>query len=143
MNDPARNIRLHDDAGGVWIRVGVAGGVLLYAGLVVMLAAGFSAILPFVVIPLVLVALIGANSLLGGPRRRQRPPGRPIRPTDRGMVPAPSGGPKVNGRSAHGSPSEGSDRSTQDGGAERGASAEGGGSSGTPPSDGGDSGDGG
>jgi hypothetical protein len=107
VNDPEGNVRLHDDAGGVWIRVGVAGGVLLYSGLVVMLAAGFTAILPFVVIPLVLVALIGANSLLGGPRRRQRPPGRPIRPADRGVVPASSGGPKVNGRSAQDGTSEG------------------------------------
>jgi hypothetical protein len=86
------------DGGGLWIGIGIAGGVVLYAGMLIMLVAGFTAILPFVVIPPVLIGLIGANSLLGGPRR-PRPPARPIRPTDRGMVPPASGGPVVNGRS--------------------------------------------
>jgi hypothetical protein len=87
------------DAGGLWIGIGIAGGVALYGGMLIMLVAGFTAILPFVIIPPVLIGLIGANSLLGGPRRRPRPPARPIRPTDRGMVPPASGGPVVNGRS--------------------------------------------
>jgi hypothetical protein len=91
-----------DDAGGLWIGIGIAGGVVLYAGMLIMLVAGFGAILPFVVIPPVLIGLIGANSLLGGPRR-PRPPARPIRPTDRGMVPPASGGPVVNGRSGESS----------------------------------------
>jgi hypothetical protein len=87
------------DVGGLWIGIGIAGGVALYAGMLIMLVAGFAAILPFVIIPPVLIGLIGANSLLGGPRR-PRPPARAIRPTDRGMVPPASGGPVVNGRSA-------------------------------------------
>jgi hypothetical protein len=90
--------RRFDDEGGVWIRTGIVLGVIFYAGLVVMLAAGFGAILPFVVIPLVLVFLIAANALLGGPRRRERPPPRPIRPTDRGLTPPPPD-PEGNGRS--------------------------------------------
>jgi hypothetical protein len=95
---PVGGRRHRGDAGGLWIGIGIAGGVVLYCGMLVMLVAGFTAILPFVVIPPVLIGLIGANSLLGGPRR-PRPPARPIRPTDRGMVPPPSGGPVVNGRS--------------------------------------------
>jgi hypothetical protein len=91
-------MRRRDDAGGLWIGIGIAGGVLLYCGMLIMLVAGFTAILPFVVVPPVLLGLIGANSLLGGPRR-PKPPARPIRPTDRGMVPPASGGPVVNGRS--------------------------------------------
>jgi hypothetical protein len=90
--------RRFDEEGGVWIRTGIVLGVIFYAGLVVMLAAGFGAILPFVVIPLVLVFLIAANALLGGPRRRERPPPRPIHPTDRGLVPPPAD-PKGNGQS--------------------------------------------
>jgi hypothetical protein len=92
--------RRRDDAGGLWIGIGIAGGVVLYVGMLIMLVAGFTAILPFVVIPPVLLALIGANSLLGGPRR-PKPPPRPIRPTDRGLEPPPSGGPVVNGRSGN------------------------------------------
>ncbi len=90
--------RSRDDAGGVWIRVGIAGGVLVYLGVLVLLHAGFTAILPFAVIPPVLLVLIAANSLLGGPRR-PRPPARPIRPTDRGIVPPDTTGPQGNGRS--------------------------------------------
>ncbi|HWE71425.1 MAG TPA: hypothetical protein VG205_13750 [Acidimicrobiales bacterium] len=90
--------RRRDDAGGLWIGIGIAGGVVFYVGMLVMLVAGFTPILPFVIIPPVLLAMIGANSLLGGPRR-PKPPPRPIRPTDRGLVPPPSGGPAVNGRS--------------------------------------------
>lgn len=75
--DSRRAPRNVDDAGGVWIKVGVLGGVVLYAGMVVMAAAGFSAVLPLVVVPPVLVALIGANSMLGG-RGYGRSSGRPV-----------------------------------------------------------------
>lgn len=74
--------RPRDDSGGVWTTVGLIAGGIFYAGMVVMLFAGFTAILPFVVIPLVIVGLIGANSLLGGPRRPERPPPKPIRPDE-------------------------------------------------------------
>ncbi|MHB1709955.1 MAG: hypothetical protein ACYCV7_00930 [Acidimicrobiales bacterium] len=87
-----------DEVGGMWINVGIAGGAVMYLGAIVMLVAGFSAIAPFVILPPVFLTLIGANSLLGGPRR-PRPPARPIRPADRGTVPPDSGGPITNGRS--------------------------------------------
>jgi hypothetical protein len=80
--------RPRDDAGGVWIRTGIVLGVLFFAFMVVLWAAGFDAIAPFVVIPIVLVALIGANSLLGGPRKREQLAPRPIGPTDRGVDPS-------------------------------------------------------
>jgi hypothetical protein len=77
-----------DDAGGVWIITGILLGALVYAGMVLMLVAGFTAIVPFVVIPPVIVAMIGANSLLGGgrPSRPARAPSGPIPP------PAAAGG---------------------------------------------------
>jgi hypothetical protein len=80
--------RRRDDAGGVWIRTGIVVGILFFGFMVVLWVAGFDAIAPFVVIPLVLVILIGANSLLGGPRRRERLEPRPIGPTDRGVDPS-------------------------------------------------------
>jgi len=83
-----REARRRDDEGGLWIRVGIVLGVLFYGFMVVLWAAGFTAILPFVIIPLVLVALIGSNALLGGPRRRQPLEPRPIGPTDRGDDPS-------------------------------------------------------
>lgn len=97
---PDRSLRRRHrgDEGGLWIRIGLAGGVLVYVGVLVLLHAGFTAILPFAVIPPVLLVLIGGNSLLGGPRR-PRPPARPIRPTDRGIVPPDTTGPEGNGRS--------------------------------------------
>ena len=50
--------------------------------MVLMMVAGFTAIVPFVVIPPVIVAMIGANSLLGGgrPSRPARAPSGPIPP---------------------------------------------------------------
>ena len=80
--------RRRDDEGRLWIRMGIVLGVLFYGFMVVLWAAGFTAILPFVVIPLVLVALIGSNALLGGPRRRQQLDPRPVGPTDRGADPS-------------------------------------------------------
>ena len=60
--------RRADDAGGVWILTGIVLGAIVYAGMVLMAVAGFTAVIPLVVIPPVLVAMIGANSLLGGGR---------------------------------------------------------------------------
>jgi hypothetical protein len=62
-----------DDAGGVWIVTGIVLGVLLYGFIVLMDVAGFTPVAPLVIIPPVLVALIGANSLLGGGRTRPTP----------------------------------------------------------------------
>ncbi|MGC8462437.1 MAG: hypothetical protein ACP5P9_02030, partial [Acidimicrobiales bacterium] len=59
------------DAGGVWIVIGVVGGILLYAGTVLMAVAGFNAILPVVVLPPVVLLLIAGGGFL-----RNRPPGR-------------------------------------------------------------------
>jgi hypothetical protein len=72
--------RVRDDAGGLWIRVGITLGIVFYLFMVVLWAAGFTPIAPFVVLPPVIVGLIGANALLGGPRRRQDLPPRPIAP---------------------------------------------------------------
>lgn len=55
-----------DDVGGVWIVTGWAVGLLVYAGVVLMAMAGFSAVLPLVVVPPVLLGLIAAGNLLGG-----------------------------------------------------------------------------
>ena len=48
------------------VHIGIAGGVVLYAGAVVLAIAGFRPILPFVVVPPVLVLLIAGGSALGG-----------------------------------------------------------------------------
>jgi hypothetical protein len=80
-----------DDAGGVWIRTGWVLGILLYAFIVLMAVAGFSPVIPLVVIPPVLAALIAGNSLLGGGRGRGS--GRPARPV--GPPPAPVSDPGV------------------------------------------------
>jgi hypothetical protein len=65
-------------------------GAIVYAGTVLMLAAGFTAVAPLVVVPPVLVALIGANNLLGGGRTHGRSPGRPL---GQGRAPLSSSGP--------------------------------------------------
>ncbi len=86
-----------DDRGGVWIVTGLVMGAIVYAGTVVMLVAGFTPVAPLVIVPPVLIALIGANSLLGGGRTRGRSTGG----VGRGQVPlAPSGpdGPVAAGR---------------------------------------------
>ena len=49
----------------MWIVTGLVLGAVVYAGMVLMMVAGVTAVVPLVVIPPVLVALIGANSLLG------------------------------------------------------------------------------
>jgi hypothetical protein len=79
-----------DDTGGAWIVTAVVLGVLAYLGVVVMAVAGFTAVVPLVVLPPVLVALIGANNLLGGGRSHGRSPGRPV---GRGQAPLSSSGP--------------------------------------------------
>ncbi len=65
--------RRFDDAGGVWIVTGIVLGVLLYGFIVLMDVAGFTPVAPLVILPPILVALIGANSLLGGGRTRSTP----------------------------------------------------------------------
>jgi hypothetical protein len=61
-----RRSRVVDDSGGVWIVTGVFLCILVYAGVVLMDIAGFTAVLPLVVVPPVLVALIAGSNLLGG-----------------------------------------------------------------------------
>lgn len=63
--------RRPDDTGGVWIVTGVILCILVYVAAVLMDIAGFTAVLPFVVVPPILLALIAGSSLLGG-----RNPGR-------------------------------------------------------------------
>ncbi|HEV3280315.1 MAG TPA: hypothetical protein VG032_01805 [Acidimicrobiales bacterium] len=85
-----RPARRRDDRGGVWIRTGLVLGALVYAGVVVMAAAGFTGAVPLVVVPPVLVAIIGANNLLGGGRTHGRSAGRPA---GHGRAPLSSSGP--------------------------------------------------
>ncbi len=61
-----------DDAGGVWIVTGVVLALVVYGLVVLMDMAGFTEVLPLVVLPPVVVGLIAANSLLGGGRTRGR-----------------------------------------------------------------------
>jgi hypothetical protein len=79
-----------DDAGGVWIITAVVLGLLVYIGVVLMAVAGFTAVVPLVVVPPVLAALIGGNNLLGGGRSHGRSPGRPL---GQGQAPRSSSGP--------------------------------------------------
>jgi hypothetical protein len=87
---PRRTSRIPNDTGGVWIVTGIVLGLLVYAGMVLMLVAGFSGVAPMVVIPPVLLALIAANNLLGGGRTHGRSPGRPV---GQGQAPLSSSGP--------------------------------------------------
>jgi len=68
--------RRRDDRGGVWIVTGIVLCTLVYAGCVLMAVAGFTAVVPLVVVPPVLLGIIAANSLLGGGRNHRRPEGR-------------------------------------------------------------------
>ena len=70
---------LRDDAGGVWIVTGWVLGGLVYVGVVLAWHAGFTAAVPFVVIPAVLVFMVGAGNLLSG-NRAGRPAPRFNRP---------------------------------------------------------------
>jgi hypothetical protein len=64
--------RSFDEEGGVWIVTGWVLCLLVYALVVLMDVAGFTAVLPLVVLPPVVIGLIGANSLLGGGRHYGR-----------------------------------------------------------------------
>jgi hypothetical protein len=79
-----------DDTGGVWIVTGIVLGLIVYAGIILMAVAGFSAVIPLVVIPPVIVALIAASSLIGGGRTHGQPAGRPV---GQGRAPLSSSGP--------------------------------------------------
>ena len=68
-----------DDAGGVWIVTGWVLGGLIYVGMVLALNAGFTTTVPFVVIPVVLLFMVGAGNLLSG-KRPSRPAPRFNRP---------------------------------------------------------------
>ena len=73
----------------------MAGGVALYLFCVVMAAAGFTSIIPLIVIVPVLVLLIGGGNLLGGRSHgRTRAAGPP------GMEPAPLSSTGPNGPAA-------------------------------------------
>jgi hypothetical protein len=86
-----RTRRRVDDAGGVWIITGLVLGAIVYAGMVLMAVAGFTAVIPLVVIPPVLVAIIAANSLLGGGRGSSRSP------QTRDLPAGPGGAGRTNG----------------------------------------------
>lgn len=82
--------RPRDDGGGVWIVTGLVLGAVVYAGLVLMVVAGVTAVVPLVLVPPVLIGLIAANNLLGGGRSHGRSPGRPV---GQGRAPLSSSGP--------------------------------------------------
>jgi hypothetical protein len=91
----------------VWIATGVVLGVLMYGFIVLMAVAGFSTVVPLVVLPPVVLGLIAANNLLNGGRgygRPQQPAPAPLSSDDRDGPPVRdggSGGTGANGR--HGS----------------------------------------
>ena len=58
----------YDEQGGVWIVTGWVLCLLVYGLVVLMDVAGFTEVLPLVILPPVVLGLIGANSLLGGGR---------------------------------------------------------------------------
>jgi hypothetical protein len=64
--------RSFDEEGGVWILTGWVLCLMVYGLVVLMYVAGFTTVLPLVVLPPVVVGLIGANSLLGGGRDHGR-----------------------------------------------------------------------
>jgi hypothetical protein len=106
---PQRAARRRDEAGGVWIRTGVVLGALVYAGVVVMAAAGFSGAIPLVVVPPVLVGVIGAANLLGGGRDHGRSAGGPS-PGRAPLSPSGPNGPLRPAPRPDGSRPEGPDR---------------------------------
>jgi hypothetical protein len=69
---------------------GIVLGLLAYGGVVVLLFAGYTAVIPIVVTPLALAGLIGASNLLGGGRTYGRTTGRPV---GAGQAPLSSSGP--------------------------------------------------
>jgi hypothetical protein len=103
--------RVRDDAGGVWIVTGWVLGCIVYAGVVLSWHAGFTAALPFVVIPPLLVVMIGVGNLVSG-RRAHRPPPRFHRPdlaaVPPGDAPGAPGPGAAPGPTAGGAPDGGS-----------------------------------
>ncbi len=81
-----RTHRHRDDAGGVWIVTAVVLCVIMYGFIVLMDVAGFTEVLPLVVLPPVVLGLIAANNLLRGDRRQGAPTGG--RPGADGRPPA-------------------------------------------------------
>lgn len=110
----------------------MAGGVVLYLFCVVMAAAGFTSIIPLIVIVPVLVLLIGGGNLLGGRShgrtRAAGPPGMEPAPLSSTGPNGPVGPQRVNGESATdpaGGKSAGTEQgaSTEPGGGEPGDQA--------------------
>ncbi|HXW38206.1 MAG TPA: hypothetical protein VEJ44_00815 [Acidimicrobiales bacterium] len=98
--------RRPSDAGGVWIATGVVLGVLAYAAVVLMLIAGYTSVLPVVVVPIVLVVLIASANVFGGGRAYGRSPApsdpegaSPSAGGDAQGAPGGSGGPGDAGES--------------------------------------------
>lgn len=83
--------RSPDDAGGLWVRTGLVLGGLIYLGILIMAAAGFTAVVPLVVLPPVLVGVIAAANLLGG-RSHGRGTGAPARGQPPLSSSSPNGG---------------------------------------------------
>jgi hypothetical protein len=100
---PGRARVPRDDAGGVWIVTGVVLGVLMYGFVVLMDVAGFTEVLPLVVLPPVVLGLIAANNLLGGGRGYGRGSARPVGPDRATSAGGPDGaGSGTDTGSAHG-----------------------------------------
>lgn len=84
----AHSRRAQPEGGGVWIATGLLLGLLAYGGVLLMLVAGYTAVLPLAVVPLVLVGLIAAANLLGGRSYGQTAGPRAVE----GQSPVPSSG---------------------------------------------------
>ncbi len=122
------------------IKVAVAGAVALYVFCLVMAAAGFTSIVPFIVVVPVLVLLVGGGNLLGG-----RNHGRTRGAVPPGFNPAPvsSSGPNgplptARADGAPGDPRAGGENAIETGGPPDAAPAAGG----TGTADGAPAGDG-
>ena len=87
---PGTGGRHRDDTGGVWIATGVVAGIIMYGFIILMAVAGFTVVLPLVILPPVVLGLIAANNLIGGGRTYGRSPGRPV---GQGQAPLSSSGP--------------------------------------------------
>jgi hypothetical protein len=82
-----------DDQGGVWIATGIALAVLMYGFIVVLAVAGFTEVLPLVILPPVVLGLIAANNLIGGGRTPGRPAPRAAGPASAPRPTGVTGGP--------------------------------------------------
>ena len=84
-----RDDRHRDDAGGVWIVTAWVLCVIMYGFIVLMDVAGFTEVLPLVVLPPIVLGLIAANNLLrGGSSQRSRDGSSGGRPGADGRHPA-------------------------------------------------------